>query len=414
MEQQVINKWRKAVAGARQCTSLLEMVEMGMSTKEMKQAVIATLEPFFSDGDILGKLALPALVGEAVEVSKLGRDPWAFGMYRRCLDLHRAAQAVAGDESVRVCASWEPAVSRGLWEYWSALHLEVAKHDLALEEFKYEILRNVGMVIEAVMQPHLRELLDQVRLRDRYAKPERDVEDMTLGAVVDELADTCGFAELLAPPPWNVRLNEWRNIAKHHSSRVEGKTIVCAYGRAPKVKQIRLSRDELQEAAQRIFNAFRAVKLARTIFFVDNAEAGRVFVPDVDVPPEAHLLNFASAVATQGFEVVDVKLTDQEARVALREVSDLDPDQRRFHASQFVYVLWMETDRRRVTVEYQEKDGTCSLLTTASAEDCERVAEGEIEACELANLVEVVDVKTGRSARRPRNDGRALPGGDGS
>ena len=396
-----MDKWRKIVTGVREFSPLLQMAEMGMSPEEMKQAVVDTLGPFFENPDIAGDLAVPALVGDAVNAWLLERDPWALDMCRRCLDLHRSAQDVAGEESVRACAIWEPAVCHGLREHWSAFHLEVSKDNLAINEFRYAMLDNLGAVIEAGLGPHLRELLHQVRLRDGVANAEHGLQRMTLGEVVQELGETSGFPELVAPPPWRLRLNQWRNIAKHHSSQVDGDTIVCWYGRPPSLKEIRLTRDELQTVAVRIVSVFRAVKLARTIFFIDNVEVARTFLPDVDIPLETELLNFSCAIATQGFEVVHARVTEEEASVTVKDASHLDPERRRLHASQFVYPLWLHTSCPRVVVEYQERDGTPSLVTTAWAEDLDRVARGEVGFSELSNLTEMADLKTGYTARRP-------------
>jgi len=403
-----MKKFHKLLKGVRQFSPFLQMIEIGISPEEIKESIIETLEPSFRNRDVLLERAVH-LIPEAVVLARMENDPWALDMYQRCLDVHRSAQVAVGEESLRICVLWERAVLRGLCEYWSALHLEVPKDDLPLEEFKYEMFRNIGMLIEAPMQPHLRELLQQVRLGARMSDPGAGLDTMSLGQVVDELSKTSGFPELFAPPPWGVRLNQWRNIAQHHTSRVDGSTIVCWYGRKPGIKELRLSRLQLWAASQTLLNVFNAMKLARIIFLADNIQAARKFLPDIDYPPEDVILAFASQAASQGFEVIDVKLTDEEAIAILRDVSDLDPNERRFHASQFVYVLWFHTNRPCVKVEYREKDGTRSLLTTAWAEDCKRIARGEMEFRELPNLTSMVDLKTRVQHPRGNNAERALP-----
>lgn len=393
---------RDVLLGVRHFSPLLQMRETGMSATEMKEMVIDLLEPYFSNQGILEQFALSLLVPEAVNLMRLQADPWALEMYHHCLEVHHSALAVAGDESLRACAQWEPAIQRALSEFWSMFHLEVPKSDLPLEEFRFEAFRNIGALLEACVQPYLRELLHQVRLRDGAAEPEAGLRRVSLGRVVAELVHSSGFPDYFAPPPHSIRLNQWRNIAQHHSSHVEGNEIVCRYGREPNVKEVRLTRNELIAAVWRLFNAFVAVQLGRTIFFVDNVEVAKTFVEDLDVRVEAVVLSFAAAVATQGFEVVDLQLSDEEACAILQDVTDMHPERRRLHASQFVYQLWNHTERTRLKIEYREKDGTPSLLTVAGAEDCERIANGEIEFCELANLTEMTDLKTGKVIPRIR------------
>jgi len=376
------------------------MVEAGLSLAEIKESVIQTLSPFFQNQDVLLELALGALVPEAVNVAWLQNEPWAFQMFEQCLKVHRLAHDVAGEDSLRACALWEPATRQGLSEFWSAYHLEVPKDDLALEEFKFEIFRNLGSLIEGTMHPLLRELLHQIRLRDSALHPSAELDTMTLGEVVADLIDTSGFPDLFEPPPWHVRLNQWRNIAQHHSSRIEGNTIICLYGRAPRIRELRITRSELLGATQRIYGAYRAIGTAKNLFLVDNIRVAWDFLPDPNGRPEMYIVNFASAVATQGFEVAEIKLSEEEAAVVLRDVSDLDPQSRRFHASQLAYQLWVHTGRPCVKVEYHEKNGTPNFLTTAWSEDCQKIEQGEIEFGELANLTEMVDLKTGAKVSR--------------
>lgn len=389
-----MNKFKKVVAGVRKFSSLLQLVEAGLSTAEIKKGVIETLEPYFQNHEVL-ELAIPELVPEAVSLVKLQEDSWALKSFKQCLETRRLAQAIAGEESLRDCALWEPTVLKGLSNYWSALHLEVPKSELSIEEFTYEAFRNIGTIIEGPMQPYLRELLHQVRLVRRISKPATGLNSMDLGDVVAELVGKTHTSDIFKPPPWGVRLNQWRNIAQHLTFQVEDEIIVCWYGKETNIKEIRLSRNELWVALQKIYAVFCALKLSRTIFFIDNVKVIEKFLPDLNFPPESEILSFASSAAVQGFEVVDVQLNKEQATAILLDVSDLDPNDRKFHASQFAYLLWACTNRPCATVEYREKNGTRSLITTAWAKDCERISRGEIKFCELANLVELIDLKTG-------------------
>lgn len=370
-------------------------MESGMSPDEMKQSIVGVLEPFFHNQDILAEMALGALVSEAVNVAKLQNDDWAYDMFQHCLDVHRAAYSKSNDASLAASASWEEAIWHGLSTYWCAFHLEVPKDNLELDVFTFEAFRNIGALIESSIQPLLRALLHQIRIRDGIADADARLTKMDLGVVVNELIRTSGFADLFVPPPWNVQLNQWRNIAQHHSASVEDTVIVCKYGNEPRIREIRLTRDDLAAVAYRLFGIFDALKTARTLFLVDNIRAARHFLPNLALRPEMSILNFASIVATQGFEVVDMAVTDDEALAILKDVTDRDPYARRIHASQYVYQLWVHTKKPRLKIEYREKDNTRSLLAIAWAEDCERIDRAELEFGQLANLTELRDLKSG-------------------
>lgn len=390
-----MNQFAKVVQGVRKFSPLLHMIELGLSPTEIKEAVLEVLDPFFQNKQLLVTLVPGLLVPEAVNIVRLQHDPWAFDMFEKCLAVHRAAQKAVGAESIGACVWWEPAIRKGLSEYWSASCLEVPKDNLPIEEFKYEAFRNIGALVESTMQPFLRALLHQIRLRDHAKEPSARLGTMSLGEVVDELMETSGFPDLFAPPPWRVRLNQWRNIAQHHSSYIEEATIVCQYGRGRNVKELRLSRGELLRALHAISYAHLAISMAQNLFLAENVELISNYTSDRSVRPEESVLRFSSAVATQGFEVMDVKLSTEEAAAVLRDVSNVDPYMRRIHAAQLVYPLWIHTERPHLKIIYEEKDGTPRFIATALGEDCQRIAQGELELSTLAKRTQMIDLKTG-------------------
>lgn len=136
------------------------------------------------------------------------------------------------------------------WEHWSLLYLEVDKAELPLEEFRHEVFRNIGAVIESFLFPHLRDLLMQVRLARGTMASYGQVASLKLGNVVNELHDTLGMPDLVAPPPWRIRLNQWRNIGQHHRSCVRGSLIYGYYGEPPNEQEVSFSRNELGVACE--------------------------------------------------------------------------------------------------------------------------------------------------------------------
>ncbi len=154
----------------------------------------------------------------------------------------------------------------------------------------------------------------------------------------------------------------------------------------------------MKQVTGSIYKAFEALKLARTIFCVDNIEKIKAFIlkNDPHLRIEQEILAFACAVATQGFEVISISLTDEAAIAILQDVTDQDPNERRFHASQLVYQLWNSTERSRVTIEYREKDGTRRLISTVLGEDCERLTQGNIDLEKFVKRTEFNDLKLGK------------------
>lgn len=380
--------YRKLLEAVRTQSSLLQLAEQGMSSAEFKELVITLFSPFFLNRAVLGESAVPFLVPDAVTLSGLCTDTWSSSMLSRVLAEHRSAAASNEPACFAGYGTWEPDVSRGLSQYWSGFQLEIDKTDqLPLEEFAHEVARNMGVVIEASLKPMLKELLLMVRIRMAKANPSRKLDSMDLGLVVGELIDTSGYPELFAPPPWRLRLNQWRNICYHYSLELEGENIVGHYGKLPNQREITLSRWDFFEAGTKCVRVLEIIKLARTIAILDSLEKIQPYLPPMVLRPEQEILALASALATQGFQVKDVLLEDQSVHVVVQDLTNQPPEQRMVHASQFVFPVWTHFPRDSISVEFVDGTGSPRLTTTTRGADCEAVAEGRMVLSELANRV---------------------------
>ena len=389
-------KYKRIISAIREESPLLKMIQLGLKPKDIKPAVIESLEPYFDNKDILEQLAIDgSLVPESVNLLKLKKDKRFFELFEKCLSTYRSAKSKDPQSCLESCALWQPQILCSVSRYWSVLHLEVDKSVLEIEEFLHECLGNIGDIIEGTIKPYLKVFLHQIRIASRIKTSFEDINSLDLGQIVNKLIEKGGCADLFMPPPWNIRLNQWRNIAYHLTARIENNEIICWYGKAPNTKTIRLSRNGLLQVVHTTVKTHRTVSLAYNLFFVDNIKEIDKFSTSVEtkVRDEAKFLDFAAGIASQGFEIVEHKKNPDEIKVVVKDVSSLDPDKRRCHASQFVFPLWLLTRSRRVIVEYREKDNTPNLLVRANATDCEKVYNGKLGPSALAREIEMVDLK---------------------
>lgn len=345
----------------------LAMAEAGVQPEEIKQFIIETLLPYFENHDIVKDLAIDALAPEVVNIYKMKLNPSIEAGFSFVLQLYRRAKIADENASLNACADAEGDISAGLAHYWSCMYLEQGKAELAIHEFAFECFRLMGTLIEACIQPFLRDLLRQTRIV-RGKSPTLPA-NMSLGNLVGELFDTLGFPELMAPSPWGIRLNQWRNIAQHHRIRVEDSRIVGTYGEHPKEQEVSLSRCKLMEALRTIAAIFNAIKLARTFYFIDNLQQLKPLIGDISLREDARLLSLVTAVSSQGFRVTNIQLSESEATL---ELSDLQsPSERRIiHASQFLLPLWAETERTCLKVIYSGKTGDHVTEFKTTSEAC--------------------------------------------
>jgi len=391
-----MKSYERIISAIREESPLFKMIQMGVKPKEIKEAVVESLEPYFDNREILEQLAIELLVPESINLLRIQKDKWLFEMFEKCLFTYRSAKNKDQQSCFGACALWQPYITRSISQYWSILHLEVPKNDLGSEDFLHECLRNIGDTIEGVTKPYLKVLLYQVRIANGIRTALKDIDSLNLGRIVSELISKSGYGDLFMPPPKNIRLNQWRNIAYHNTAKVENGEIICWYGKTPNIKRIRLSRNELLQVVQTVVNIYGVLRLAYTLFYIDNLNKIAEYSPagEVEVRDEAVFVNFVTALASQGFEIVDYNKNPECAKLVVKDISDLNPDERRFHASQFLLPLWVLAHSKRVIVEYRESDNTPNFLVSANSDTCEKIYNGELELLDLAKTMDMSDLKT--------------------
>jgi hypothetical protein len=372
----------------RQFTNLLDLAEAGVSPGEIKQAVISVLSPYFAKRDMLHDLAIERLVPEAINAQRITADPWAHQMALGVLEIYRNAFRTDQEAALRGVAAYHPEIGRGISEFYTLFHLDRDKTDLPLEEFRYEVFRGIGGLIEACLQPLLRSLLLQTRITRQKESTLEAIRSLSLGNVTGELFDTSGLPDLVAPPPWHVRLNQWRNVAQHHESWVREATVVARIRTGAGSREYILTREDLLKLLSCINMVLRIVRMAHTIIAVENSEDIRPNLPPKDEQrDEVRIFSLASAFASQGFELKDVKVEAEVVSIVLQDVTTREFLSRAAHATQFPYPLWLQFSRDRAVVTVLSADTSKRLRVTAQGSDCALVAAGDIPFDELANRV---------------------------
>lgn len=365
-------KSHNILRGVRTFSPLLQAYESGHTIEEIKSSVIKTLSPYFENTAMLDRYGIDLLTAEAINVAKIRNADWASSLFDQCLHIRRYYLAKDPDDCAKACASWEEAIGKALSLYWSAVRLEYEKTDLSLDEFAYELFRNIGGLIEGTLQVYLKELLHLAQRSQGQPVTFAEIDTLDLGTTVRLVGEKADITSYLTLHPWNVPLNQWRNIAQHYSMDSSGSSIVCRYG-AKHQHSITLTRAELLEVARSLFLLFSTIRTAQTLFALDHADTLVVHCKGFVRKDADMQFQFAVGAASQGFEVVELDVTEAHARALLADVTAQDPDARSIHASQFIYPLWVATRSQRLIIDYRTKSGNITLRATATAEDCRKV-----------------------------------------
>lgn len=374
----MISSFKKKVLdpGAR-VNPFVAMAEAGVTPEQIKAFIVEVLKPYFSSLERLEDLAVDALAPQAINLVRLKENSWALHAFNHVLEIYRHASELNPQACYQLCAESEPAIAESLSEYWSSLYFEEPKDDLDLHDFKYEVFRNIGALIEANVQPLLRDVLAQVRIIRGKNPHFDDIKKLKLGNIVDELSRTAGVPGLFAPPPWGVRLNQWRNIAQHHRSRVQGKRIIGVFGEPPNESEVVFSREELFSVVICLFSVFQALSIARTLFFFDRWENIKPHLRETEVRSDVHMMTFVSGVSTQGFRVIELSQNDSSARATVLDLHETT-QQRLIHASQLLIPLWRSSKARLVELRYMTSSKEHKMTFCTTGEACRRLDAEEI------------------------------------
>jgi len=379
-------KSHSILRGVRAFSPLLQAYEAGHTTDEIRNSVIEALSPAFENVTMLDRYGLDLLTIEAVNIAKIRNSDWASSLFDQCLRIRRQHLANDPEDCAKICALWEESIGKALSLYWSAVRLEHEKADLPLDEFAYELFRNIGGLIEGTLQVYLKELLHLAQRSQGESVAFDEINSLDLGTAVRLVGEKAAIASYLTLSPWNVPLNQWRNIAQHYSMDSSGSSIVCRYG-ARQQHSITLTKPELLEVARALFLLFSAIRTAQTLFALDHADVLAVYCRGFVRKESDTQFQFAVGAASQGFEVVELDVSEDCARAVLADVTVQDPDARSIHASQFVYPLWIATRSQRLIIDYRTKSGNVTLRTTATAEDCRKVYDYSEDFAYLAKVV---------------------------
>jgi hypothetical protein len=293
------------------------------------------------------------------------------------LDLYRRAKTVNSSACFKIIAHWNDKVESADREFWNQALFEVDKSNLDFECFRYECIRNIGAMIEACLQPYLRTCLCLYKLTIHRSDPIHEVEKLTLGSTVAQLARTFKDSELLSPHPWNIPLNQWRNIAQHHSAHIEGDLVVVTYKGEGRTISVSLTRAELLQAFVTIQTRLAIFRGADALFFCDNLEEARAALPSASTNDSSRLFHLHSAFAVQGFQVISVKRTPNEIRFALQDLHSIGEPKRIIHCSQFVVPIWLHYKIGAVTIDYLDSRGEPVVKISATGEDIKLVTVDE-------------------------------------
>jgi hypothetical protein len=389
-----MDKMNKILSGIKQNNFLNMAIELGINPQEVKEVVIETLSPYFEDREILVNYSINLLIPQFLNIIKLKKDTLLLETFEKCLDIYRKAKNKDQLKCFELMAFWLNDIEECISRFWTIYSLEQDKSILQNEEMVFECFRNIGDIIEGLSKPFLKSLLSQKKLIDENHVNLSQLNHYDLGKIVDELIKHTNCQQLFMPLPWSIRLSHWRNIAYHHNYKLKEKNIICWYGKGIKKNKFTIHKNEILMINRKVSDCFIVLKLAYDIFFIDNTNNIEKFLLNgkLNIRFEALFIIIAAGIASQGFEILDFEKNSENAKIIVKDMTNLDPLERSVHASQFLYSLWLVTKSENMRVEYWERDGNPKYSFETRSDICELIYNGDKDFCELANKMKIINL----------------------
>jgi hypothetical protein len=361
----------------------------GATPAVVKEALIRLLQPFVVDKGLLAEHAVGYLSGEAITIAKLSARPQWRRNLQTCLGFRDAAIGRDVQRTVDVMTHFEPAISEAQKTYTHLVLFELPKADLDLDEFAFEILRNLGLLIESGLQPYLKELYALILVAKGGPVDLSAVTAQDLGRTCEALDTHIQDPAFLTPPPWNVRLNQWRNIAQHSDFVVEQSSIKVTYGRSTPRHGQTLSREDLLDVAHEVVSRVGALRCSRVLASLNHMSTLGSLLPSATPPPYVTATSLTAAFATQGFRLTELSVSNTDLNASLEDATSHPQLERAIHCSQFVATFASHYPGLSICLRYYS-DGRHRWTFEAAADDLGRVmAMSE----PLEGLAEVVTFK---------------------
>lgn len=353
---------------------LSHFYDFGLTPEDIKLSILESFSPYFINQENLEKYAISDLTSTWLAYLSVHKEyPDSLVLIDKILSLFNGAKKQNLNATIEAYAQWMPEVTQSISRFWSLHNNQKKLDNLCLEDFVEESLYMIGKTIEGVSKPFIKLLLNLNRIKRNKSYSFLEINEKDLGVAIDELISTTELSELFIIQPHEIRLNQWRNIAYHHNSKIINNELIFSYTKGGDICEFKTSREEVSKILKRVVLIFKLLRVSETIFGFDNLDKVHIEIEKIDknlisIREDARLLNFYSEIESQGFKVI--KLTTSK-ELSILKLQDLEPygefDKRAIHSSQFLYILWAFTESQKLVIEYCLFSG--DLFLTSEIDD---------------------------------------------
>ncbi|MBT9514034.1 MAG: hypothetical protein IV104_16970 [Acidovorax sp.] len=355
-----------------------KIVKSGISPAELKKSLVAVLDPYVRDKELLWRCAVSGLANEALCIANLNLRPEWRDLLVKSFEIRNTAISKAPTQAYQVICDFEKNIREAQRKYSMQILFEQSKEELKTDEYAFEMFRLIGSLIESTIQPFLKEIYCLAEINAGQPKNVQSVIDADFGQIIEQFNRLNCFPALLTPGSWGIRINQWRNIAQHHSFSVTGENIEATYGKSSPKKSISITRNELFSLSKELIRGLGALKSSRELTILNNIDQLRDRIAHFEVDIYSIATELAAAFATQGFTLIGLEESNDLVSASILDANPTQGNIRQIHCSQFVLPIGARFPQKGIEVTY-ESEGSTEKFKFSITPEANRVL-GELQA----------------------------------
>jgi hypothetical protein len=360
----------KNLENANAVNPFFEMLAAGATSGQIKSLIVEVLAPYIRDKNFLIEHALAVFGPDAIRIGRLVTNEQWKQLLDCVLEVRATALRVEPKKCLEVYFFFEPHIRQAESSYALIAAMEQPKGELELDEFAFEAFRNIGAIIESVLQDFIREFFCLLCISRGVPFSLEVVLQLDLGGVIARTLELCVVDKLLATQ--DVRLSQWRNIAQHHNYKTTSVEITAWYGKNGE-RSITLSRENLLQVAKEVVARVAIFKGSREIELANNRVIFRPLLTVVANSLSSSATMISAAISTQGFKLVRLVDDDKNVAAEIADLTESEGFERVIHCAQFLAVVSGYFPGRDVEITYRTEAGNELWLLSITAADIQEV-----------------------------------------
>ncbi len=321
-------------------------------------------------------------------------------LLKRLVEIYHQAKKVNSHKTYLGYSYWDEdfgeASSRIISLVKLEANLEIDRTEMDIHDLAFDVFKEIGTLIEKCINPYLRILYFLRTIIDKDTLTKEEVNQKSLGNIVDKLRQDEKLSTLFYPGNWEVKLNQWGNISRHGDYSVKDNKIECKYG-IKRDKILLLNKPELRLLLGTIRERFSILKMANVIFLIDSTPQILEYLSKKKSRKESNYLDVIKLLYNYGYVIENHNISQKKVHFNLREgYQNVNSEKRIDVLLSLLRAIWNRTKPELIHITYISQDESQSYNLKVNTKDNPQVFSENIEASELtiSNLRKIVEISS--------------------